>query len=44
MNPRYLTFDFNQPVRRWSRFIGVQGWVALAGLSILIGAVLGFTL
>ena len=45
MTPQYLTFDLNPPVRRSrrSRFIGIQGWVALAGLSILAGAVLAFT-
>jgi hypothetical protein len=45
MTPQYLTFDLNPPVRRSrrSRFIGIQGWLALAGLSILAGAVLAFT-
>jgi len=42
MTLQYSTFDFHPPVRRRSRFIGIQGWVALAGLSILAGAVLAF--
>jgi hypothetical protein len=42
MTFQYLTFDLHPPVRRRSRLIGIQGWVALAGLSILAGAVLAF--
>ena len=43
MTPQYLTFDLTPPLRRRSRLIGIQGWVALAALSILAGAVLAFT-
>src|SRR5258708_39633104 len=36
----HLTFDLNPPGRRSRRsFIGIHGWVALAGLSILARAV-----